>query len=92
ALDQDEFTGGFMGVSSIPYPAIGDFTFSAPWRLYLIATLAGACLWLARNPQRSRWGRGLPSGRGSRGAPTGARCPPPASTSRSGCRPAPPSW
>ena len=59
ALDQDEFTGGFMGVSGIPYPAIGDFTFSAPWRLYLIAAVAGACLWLANNLQRSRWGRGL---------------------------------
>ena len=59
ALDQDEFTGGFMGISSIPYPAIGDFTFSAPWRLYLITVAAGACLWLASNLQRSRWGRGL---------------------------------
>ena len=59
ALDQDEFTGGFMGISSIPYPSVGDFTFSAPWRLYLIAALAGACLWLASNLQRSRWGRGL---------------------------------
>ena len=59
ALDQDEFTGGFMGVSNIPYPAIGDFTFSAPWRLYLIAAVAGLSLWLASNLQRSRWGRGL---------------------------------
>ena len=59
ALDQDELTGGFMGISSIPYPAIGDFTFSAPWRLYLIMVAAGACLWLAGNLQRSRWGRGL---------------------------------
>ena len=59
ALDQDELTGGFMGISSIPYPAIGDFTFSAPYRLYLVAALAGACLWLASNLQRSRWGRGL---------------------------------
>ena len=59
ALDQDEFTGGFMGISSIPYPAVGDFTFSAPWRLYLIAALAGACLWLGNNLQRSRWGRGM---------------------------------
>ena len=59
ALDQDELTGGFMGISSIPYPAIGDFTFSAPYRLYLVAALAGACLWFASNLQRSRWGRGL---------------------------------
>ena len=59
ALDQDEFTGGFMGISSIPYPAIGDFTFSAPWRLYLIVAAAGLCLWLARNLQYSRWGRCL---------------------------------
>ena len=59
ALDQDEFTGGFMGVSGIPYPSIGDFTFSAPYRLYLIVALAGACLWLAANLRRSRWGRGL---------------------------------
>ena len=47
ALDQDEFTGGFMGISSIPYPAIGDFTFSAPWRLYLIA-VAGRSVPVAR--------------------------------------------
>ena len=59
ALDQDELTGGFMGISSIPYPAIGDFTFSAPYRLYLVVVAAGACLWLAGNLQRSRWGRGL---------------------------------
>ena len=59
ALDQDEFTGGFMGISGIPYPSIGDFTFSAPYRLYLIAALAGLCLWLSGNLQRSRWGRGL---------------------------------
>ena len=59
ALDQDEFTGGFMGISGIPYPAIGDFTFSAPWRLYLIVATAGLCLWLSGNLQRSRWGRGL---------------------------------
>ena len=62
ALDQDELTGGFMGISSIPYPAIGDFTFSAPYRLYLVAALAGVCLWLASNLQRSRWGRGTPGG------------------------------
>ena len=59
ALDQDEFTGGFMGISGIPYPSIGDFTFSAPYRLYLIVVLAGLCLWLSGNLQRSRWGRGL---------------------------------
>ena len=59
ALDQDEFTGGFMGISSIPYPSIGEFTFSAPYRLYLIVALAGACLWLAGNLRRSRWGRGF---------------------------------
>ena len=59
ALDQDELTGGFMGISGIPYPAIGDFTFSAPYRLYLIVVAAGVCLWLAGNLQRSRWGRGL---------------------------------
>jgi ABC-type branched-subunit amino acid transport system ATPase component/ABC-type branched-subunit amino acid transport system permease subunit len=59
ALDQDEFTGGFMGISSIPYPSIGDFTFTAPYRLYLIAALAGLCLWLASNLRHSRWGRGL---------------------------------
>ena len=59
ALDQDEFTGGFMGISSIPYPSVGDFTFSAPYRFYLIAALAGLCLWLARNLRHSRRGRGL---------------------------------
>ncbi len=59
ALDQDEFTGGFMGISSIPYPSIGDFTLTAPYRLYLIAALAGLCLWLASNLRHSRWGRGL---------------------------------
>ncbi len=59
ALDQDEFTGGFMGISSIPYPSIGDFTLSSPYRLYLIACLAGVSLWLAGNLRRSRWGRAL---------------------------------
>lgn len=58
-LDQAEFTGGFMGVSGIPYPAIGDFKFSPPYRFYLIAALAGLCLWLASNLRHSRWGRGL---------------------------------
>ena len=59
ALDQDEFTGGFMGVSNIPYPSIGDLEFTAPYRLYLIVAIAGLCLWLARNLRHSRWGRGL---------------------------------
>ena len=59
ALDQDEFTGGFMGVSNIPSPSIAGFDFTAPYRLYLIVALAGLCLWLARNLRYSRWGRGL---------------------------------
>ena len=59
ALDQDEFTGGFMGVSDIPTPVIAGFEFTAPYRLYLIVALAGLCLWLARNLRHSRWGRGL---------------------------------
>ena len=59
ALDQDEFTGGFMGVSNIPTPSIAGFQFPAPYRLYLIVVLAGLSLWLARNLRHSRWGRGL---------------------------------
>ena len=59
ALDQDEFTGGFMGISGIPYPSVGNFVFSTPYRLYLIVALAGLCLWLSANLRRSRWGRGL---------------------------------
>ena len=59
ALDQDEITGGFMGVSSIPSPSVAGFEFTAPYRLYLIVALAGFCLWLARNLRHSRWGRGL---------------------------------
>ena len=59
ALDQDEFTGGFMGVSNIPTPSIAGFQFTAPYRLYLIVVLAGLSLWLARNLRHSRWGRGL---------------------------------
>ncbi len=59
ALDQDEFTGGFMGISSIPSPSIAGFHFTAPYRLYLILLLAGTSIWLARNLRYSRWGRGL---------------------------------
>ena len=59
ALDQDEFTGGFMGVSSIPSPSFAGFDFTPPFRLYLIAALAAMSLWLARNLRYSRWGRGL---------------------------------
>ena len=59
ALDQAEFTGGFMGVSSIPPPTIGPWAFNRPLRLYLILSLAGASLLLARNLRHSRWGRGF---------------------------------
>ncbi len=59
ALDQDEFTGGFMGVSDIPTPSLAGVVFTPPYRLYLIAALAGLCLLLARNLRHSRWGRGL---------------------------------
>ncbi|MFQ5521778.1 MAG: ATP-binding cassette domain-containing protein, partial [Candidatus Methylomirabilia bacterium] len=59
ALDQDEFTGGFMGISSIPTPSVAGFDFTPPFRLYLIAVLAGISLWLARNLRHSRWGRAL---------------------------------
>ena len=48
-----------MGVSGIPYPSIGEFKFSAPYRFYLIAAFAGLSLWLASNLRHSRWGRGL---------------------------------
>ena len=59
ALDQDEFTGGFMGISNIPTPSIAGFDFTPPFRLYLIAAVAGISLWLARNLRYSRWGRGM---------------------------------
>jgi len=59
ALDQEEFTGGFMGVSSIPAPSLAGFDFTPPIRLYLIGALAGLSLWLARNLRDSRWGRAL---------------------------------
>ena len=59
ALDQDEFTGGFMGVSGIPVPSIAGFDFTPPFRLYLVLALAGLSIWLARNLRHSRWGRGL---------------------------------
>ena len=59
ALDQDEITGGFMGVSNIPAPSIAGYDLTPPFRLYLIAALAGASLWLAANLRHSRWGRAL---------------------------------
>jgi ABC-type branched-subunit amino acid transport system ATPase component/ABC-type branched-subunit amino acid transport system permease subunit len=59
ALDQETFTGGFMGVSSIPPPSVAGLPLSPPLRLYLIAALAGWSLWLARNLRRSKFGRAL---------------------------------
>jgi len=59
ALDRAEFTGGFMGVSSIPPPSVAGVAFPPAFRLYLILAVAGGSLWLAHNLRRSRWGRGL---------------------------------
>jgi ABC-type branched-subunit amino acid transport system ATPase component/ABC-type branched-subunit amino acid transport system permease subunit len=68
ALDQAEFTGGFMGVSNIPPPSLAGRAFPPPFRLYLILGVAGGSLWLARNLRRSRWGRGLLAVRENRAA------------------------
>ncbi len=68
ALDQAEFTGGFMGVSNIPPPSLAGRPFPPAFRLYLILAVAGGSLWLARNLRHSRWGRGLLAVRENRAA------------------------
>lgn len=68
ALDQAEFTGGFMGVSSIPPPSLAGVVFPPAFRLYLILAVAGGSLWLAHNLRHSRWGRGLLAVRENRAA------------------------
>jgi len=68
ALDQAGFTGGFMGVSSIPPPSVAGIVLSPAVRLYLILAVAGGSLWLAHNLRRSRWGRGLLAVRENRAA------------------------
>ena len=59
ALDQDEFTGGFMGISSIPAPAIARSVLPPPVRCCLFLFLAGLSMWLASNLRHCRWGRGF---------------------------------
>jgi ABC-type branched-subunit amino acid transport system ATPase component/ABC-type branched-subunit amino acid transport system permease subunit len=68
ALDQAEFTGGFMGVSNIPPPSLAGRALPPAFRLYLIFAVAGGSLWLARNLRNSRWGRGLLAVRENRAA------------------------
>ena len=59
ALDQEAWTGGFMGIASIPAPAIGGMMLPPQVRLYLFLIIAGLSLGLAYNLRRSKWGRGL---------------------------------
>ena len=59
ALDQDAFTGGFMGVSNIPPPTLAGIKLSPSHRFYFLLSIAALSVWLSANLRQSKWGRGL---------------------------------
>ena len=63
-------TNGSAGIVGLPFPALGDFVFDSPLRYYyLVAAVAGLCLWISINVSKSDVGRGL---RAIAGSETGA--------------------
>ncbi|MDF2836813.1 MAG: transporter related, partial [Paenibacillus sp.] len=53
------FTGGPLGISGIPKPAIGSYSFDLRGMYWLVLGIAVAALILVRNLRRSSWGRSM---------------------------------
>ncbi|WP_337100759.1 branched-chain amino acid ABC transporter ATP-binding protein/permease [Paenibacillus sp. YIM B09110] len=55
----DGVTGGPLGISGIPKPQIGSYTFDLKGMYLLVLVIALAALLLVRNLRRSSWGRAM---------------------------------
>jgi ABC-type branched-subunit amino acid transport system ATPase component/ABC-type branched-subunit amino acid transport system permease subunit len=58
-IEWDALTLGFGGIANIPRPALGGAVLGLGGYYYVVLAAALLSLWLARNLQRSRWGRAL---------------------------------
>jgi branched-chain amino acid transport system permease protein len=58
-IEWDALTLGFGGISNIPKPRFGSHALGLGGYFYVVLAAAVASLVLARNLQRSRWGRAL---------------------------------
>ncbi len=58
-IEWDALTGGFGGIADIPRVQLGGVTLTLPLYYYVVALAVAASLWLARNLERSAWGRAL---------------------------------
>ncbi|MFC4775799.1 ATP-binding cassette domain-containing protein [Paenibacillus sp. GCM10023252] len=55
----DSFSGGPLGISGIPKPAVGGYTFTLTGMYELVLFLAVISLLVMRNLRRSSWGRAM---------------------------------
>ena len=58
-IEWDALTRGFGGIASIPRPRLGAFELTLPFYYYVVALTVVVSLLLARNLERSAWGRAL---------------------------------
>src|SRR5574341_1890007 len=56
-IEWDALTRGFGGIADIPRVRLGGVTLTLPLYYYVVAAAVAASLWLARNLERSAWGR-----------------------------------
>jgi branched-chain amino acid transport system ATP-binding protein/branched-chain amino acid transport system permease protein len=58
-IEWDALTRGFGGIADIPRPRLGTLVLTLPFYYYIVGLAVLASLLLARNLQRSPWGRAL---------------------------------
>ncbi len=58
-IEWDALTRGFGGIADIPRAQLGGVSLTLPLYYYVVALAVAASLWLARNLERSAWGRAL---------------------------------
>ena len=58
-IEWDALTKGFGGIASIPRPRLGALELTLPFYYYVVALTVVVSLLLARNLERSAWGRAL---------------------------------
>jgi len=58
-IEWDALTRGFGGIASIPRPRLGALELTLPFYYYVVALTVVVSLLLARNLERSAWGRAL---------------------------------
>ena len=68
-IEWDALTAGFGGIANIPKPRLGTIELTLPRYYYVVLLAVLASLALARNLERSPWGRALVAVRESEIAP-----------------------